>query len=78
MFSKITKLMKDGVCSGSHTNAWIKHQMSEIREIRNGKDGNKDMNFLKGTAENEMMDHKCNEELRIINTNITTREAWYV
>jgi hypothetical protein len=30
-----------------------------------------DMNFLKGIAENEMMDHKCNEELRTININNT-------
>lgn len=45
--------------------------MPEIGEIKNGKNGNKDMNFLKEISENGMMDHKCNEELRTINTNIT-------
>jgi len=68
MFSKITKLTKDGVCSSSLTNACIMHQMPEIGEIKNG---NKDMNFLKEIAENGMMDHKCNEELKTINTTIT-------
>ena len=58
-------------CSGNHTNACIRHQMPEIGEIKNGKNGNKDMNFLKEISENGMMDHKCNEELRTINTNIT-------
>jgi hypothetical protein len=68
IFSKITNLMKDGVCSSGHTNACIRHQMPEIGEIKNG---NKNINFLKEIAENGMMVHKCNEELRTINTNIS-------
>jgi hypothetical protein len=48
--------------------------MPEIGEIKNGKNGNKDMNFLKETAENGMMDDKCNEEVRTINTNTTTNK----
>ena len=47
--------------------------MPEIGEIKNEK--KKDMNFLKETAENGMMDHRCNEELRTINTNITINET---
>jgi len=42
--------------------------MPEIGEIKNG---NKDMNFLKEIAENGMMDHECNEELKTTNTTIT-------
>jgi hypothetical protein len=71
MFSKITNLMKDRVCSNGHTNACIRHQMPETGEIKNGKNGNKNIDFLKEIAENGMVDHKCNEELRTINTNIT-------
>jgi len=71
MFSKITNLTKDGVCSSGHTSACIRHQMPEIGEIKNGKNGNKNIHFLKEIMENGMVDDKCNEELRTINTNIT-------
>jgi hypothetical protein len=32
------------------------------------------MNFLKRIAENGMIDHKCNEELRTTNANVTINQ----
>jgi hypothetical protein len=36
IFSKIANLDKDGIYTSSQTNAFIRHEMPEIREIKSG------------------------------------------